>query len=96
MERWDFTERTLARTSPESFELLVVLSGTGSIVSTSEAVQYKPAEVWLLPAGLGDYQIAPESPTSLLRAYVPDLQEFTKSFAAAHVDESTWSRVVYP
>ena len=61
-------------TSPERFELLIPISGRGRIEWDAESASYGPAEVWMLPAALGAYQLAPESPTSLLRTYVPDLR----------------------
>ena len=71
-EKWDFSAPVAAATSSDCFELLIVISGSGALESGSGAFHYGPAEVWLLPAALGAYRLAPASPTTLLRTYVPD------------------------
>jgi hypothetical protein len=50
----------------------------------------------MLPAALGAYQLAPESPSALLRTYVPDLQGFVQRLSEERVEEAAWSRVVHP
>jgi hypothetical protein len=59
------------------------------------AESYSPAQVWLLPATLGAYQLAPDSATTLLRAYVPDLHGFVQRLAEERIAEEEWSRVVH-
>ena len=95
-ERWEFRERIAAVTSLEHFDLLIFLEGTGRIEFAGRGESYAPAEVWLLPAALGAYQIVPESPSTLLRTYVPDLHGFVKRLTDGRVEESAWSRVVHP
>jgi mannose-6-phosphate isomerase len=96
MERWEFSERIAAVTSPEHFDLLIFLGGNGRIEFSGGAQPYKPADVWLFPAALGAYQLVPESPSTLLRAYVPDLNGFVQRLTDERVEESAWSRVVHP
>ena len=95
-ERWEFSERIAAVTSPETFELLIFLEGKGRIEFAGGAEPYGPAEVWLLPAALGAYQLVPESPATLLRTYVPDLHDFVRRLADERVEQAAWSRVVHP
>jgi mannose-6-phosphate isomerase len=95
-ERWEFRERIAAVTSPEHFDLLIFLEGKGRIEFAESAESFAPAQVWLLPAALGAYQLAPESPTTLLRAYVPDLHGFVQRLTEERVAEAEWSRVVHP
>jgi mannose-6-phosphate isomerase len=95
-ERWEFHERIAAVTSAEHFDLLIFLGGHGSIEYGGLAEPYAPAQVYLLPAGLGAYQLAPDSPTRLLRAYVPDLNGFVQRLTDERVEEAEWSRVVHP
>jgi mannose-6-phosphate isomerase len=95
-ERWEFSERIAGVTSPERFELLIPLAGRGSIEWGSESAAYGPAEVWLLPAALGAYQLAPGSVTTLLRTYVPNLQEFARELSDRRIDAAIWSRLVHP
>ncbi len=95
-ERWEFRERIAAVTSPEHFDLLIFLEGKGRIEFADGAEPFAPAEVWLLPAALGAYQLVPESSTTLLRTYVPDLHDFVRRLADERVEETAWSRVVHP
>ncbi len=95
VERWEFRERIAAVTSPEHFDLLVFLHGQGKIESAEGVESFGPTEVWLLPAALGAYQLAPDSPTTLLRSYVPDLSSFVQRLTDERVAEAAWSRVVH-
>ena len=95
-ERWTFPERIAAVTQPERFELLIFLEGGGRMEWDGGNASYAPAQVWLLPAALGAYQISPANPTTLLRAYVPDVSDFARRLADQRVDEAAWSRLVYP
>ena len=95
-ERWEFRERIAAVTSPEHFDLLIFLEGQGRIEFADGAESFAPAEVWLFPAALGTYQLAPESPTTLLRTYVPDLHGFVQRLTEERIAEAEWSRVVHP
>ena len=89
-ERWEFGERIECVTSPEHFDVLIFLEGTGTLrwsnsgeahesrPTTQHHHPYGPAQVWLIPAALGKYELHPNaqnaSPaprTSLLRAHVP-------------------------
>jgi mannose-6-phosphate isomerase len=95
-ERWEFRERIAAVTSPEHFDLLIFLEGKGTIEFADGTEAYAPAEVWMLPAGLGAYQLVPESATTLLSTYVPDLHDIVRRLAEERVEEAAWSRVVHP
>ncbi len=95
-ERWEFRERIAAATSPERFDLLIFLEGRGRMEFAGGAESFGPAEVWLLPAALGAYQLVPDASTTLLRAYVPDLQGFAQRLSEEQVSEAEWSRVVHP
>jgi mannose-6-phosphate isomerase len=95
-ERWEFRERIAAVTAPEHFDLLIFLEGAGRIEFADGAESFAPAQVWLLPAALGAYQLAPDSATTLLRAYVPDLNGFVQRLSDERIGEAEWSRVVHP
>ena len=95
-ERWEFRERISAATSPEHFDLLIFLAGDGRIEFAGGTENFAPAQVWLLPAGLGAYDLAPNSQTTLLRTYVPDLSKLMQRFSEEHIPEEKWSRVVHP
>jgi mannose-6-phosphate isomerase len=96
-EKWEFAQRIAAVTSPEHFELLIVLEGSGQIRWGGASVNFERAQAWMLPAALGAYQLSPEGPVTLLRTYVPDIvNDFVRRLADQRVEESAWSRLVYP
>jgi len=94
--RWEFSGPVLAGSSSECFDLLIFAEGSGAIRWQSERVDFGPAQVWMIPAGLGAYQIAPDLPTSLLRTFVPrEAGEFGSGLTQSGVSESAWSRLVH-
>lgn len=89
-ERWEFGERIECVASPEHFDVLIFLEGNGSIrwgespetnepgSATQHHHPYGPAQVWLIPAAIRTYELAPDAQnagagprTSLLRTHVP-------------------------
>jgi mannose-6-phosphate isomerase len=96
-EKWELAADTAAATSPEHFELLMILEGRGSILWGGESVAYAAAQTWLLPAALGAYHLAPDERTALLRAYVPvPFDEVRRKLAAQGVSQAAMSHLVYP
>ncbi len=96
-EKWEFAKPLKSSTSPEHFELLIILEGTGSIESRGESLPYERAHAWLVPAALGAFELKPSTPTSLLRTYVPrSVAEFSEQLAAAGVPSSEILRLVHP
>jgi mannose-6-phosphate isomerase len=94
--RWEFSEPVPAVTSPGTFDVLVFLEGTGTIRWSSERANYGPAQVWMIPAGLGAYEITPGARTSLLRTYVPrEPGEFGAALGGRGVKETDWLRLVH-
>ncbi|MGD0304576.1 MAG: type I phosphomannose isomerase catalytic subunit [Candidatus Acidiferrales bacterium] len=95
-EKWEFSRPLSSMTSPEHFELIVILDGAGSISVGADALPYERAHVWLLPAALGAYEMKPTSPTSVLRTYVPDsVDGFTDQLKAAGISSADISRLVH-
>ena len=95
-ERWEFSERLDASTTPEHFDLLVLLQGGGTISWGRERAAYAPAQVWMLPAALGGYALEPDTSTSLLRTYVPsDPAELARRLATRGIPEAQSSRLIY-
>ena len=95
-ERWEFSGRIAAATSPKRFELLILISGAGRLEWDQGSADYSPAQLWLLPAALGAYNLTPESPTSLLRTFVPDLDHYAHDLASQGLDQASLNRVVHP
>jgi mannose-6-phosphate isomerase len=94
-ERWEFDGRIGGVTSPGSFELLVVLSGAGTIESGQQKQPYARMQVWFLPATIGPYQLEPAEPTVLLHTYVPDLDEYCRRLADLGISSEEWSRIIH-
>ncbi|MGH9816377.1 MAG: type I phosphomannose isomerase catalytic subunit [Candidatus Acidiferrales bacterium] len=76
-ESWELSTSMEPDTTRENFQLLVLLDGQGTLQWESEQTDYAGAQVWLIPAAL-EYRIAPSSPTSLLRTYLPDVQRVAR------------------
>lgn len=73
-ERWEITLPSTPDVDPLHFDLLVILSGSGTLDGPGFAVQYASGESWFLPANLGTRYLIPNEFTVLLRTYVPDLR----------------------
>jgi mannose-6-phosphate isomerase len=95
MERWQFNERVPA-SSGENFDLLIFLNGSGTIECGETRLNYEPTNVWLVPASLGAYQLAPASHTTLLRTNLPgNLDDIVRRLEAQGATEADCARVVY-
>lgn len=94
--RWEFSDTARMGSSAEYFDLLIFLEGAGEIRWQGGRADFMPAQVWMIPAGLGAYQIAPVSRTSLLRTSVPrEAGEFGSGLTRSGVSEAQWSRLVH-
>jgi mannose-6-phosphate isomerase len=94
-ERWDFAAGARAASSPEHFDVLIVLEGNGSIRWGGDRAEYAPGQVWLIPAAAGEYEFAPSGRTSLLRTYVPgDIAETRSRLAARGIGEAALSSLL--
>jgi mannose-6-phosphate isomerase len=95
-EKWEFAQPIAAASSPERFDLLIFVEGSGSIRFGGDGLDYGPAQVWMIPAALGAYQLSPVAPSSVLRTCVPgDLNEFGRRLAREGLGESQRSRLVH-
>jgi mannose-6-phosphate isomerase class I len=96
-ERWQFAKPVSATISSENFELWIVIHGGGSFRWSNESTPFGPAQVWLVPAGLNQFEIAPESKTTILRTYVPaDLASVAANWTHEGVSEAGLKRLVFP
>jgi mannose-6-phosphate isomerase len=96
-EKWEFEGVLERRTHAMHFDILIFLEGHGQIRCGDEQFAYRPTEVWMLPARLGEYQLEPASATSLLRTYVPpNLKEWVTELANHGVAKAELMRVLHP
>jgi len=72
-ERWELEGAASVQTEKSHFDLLVILSGEGTIQAADFSSAFRSGECWLLPANLGVYKLAPKSRATIARAYVPNL-----------------------
>ena len=96
-ERWQFANPVSPAISPEHFELWIAIQGRGSFRWSNESASFAPAQVWFVPAGLGQFEIAPESETTFLRTYVPaNLATVAANWTREGVAPSELERLVFP
>jgi mannose-6-phosphate isomerase len=93
-ERWDLSAQHRAKSDPAHFELLVILSGRGTIQWTGSS-PYQQGECWFVPANLGQFSIVPESNTSILRAYVPTITTLRNDLSRDGVPNSAIEQVLF-
>ncbi|HEX4536160.1 MAG TPA: type I phosphomannose isomerase catalytic subunit [Candidatus Acidoferrum sp.] len=94
-ERWDLRAQHRANSDPAHFELLVILSGRGTIQWTGGSSSYRQGECWFIPANLGQLSIVPESPTSILRTYVPSITTLRNDLSRNGVPNSAIEQVIF-
>ncbi len=95
-EKWEFANAIPAQTSRDHFDLLITIAGRGAIEANGEKIRYGPAQVWFVPAALGEYRIAAEARTELLRTYPPGtLEDFARGLAERGVNASQSARLVH-
>ncbi|MGH9639986.1 MAG: type I phosphomannose isomerase catalytic subunit, partial [Bryobacteraceae bacterium] len=95
-EKWEFSENVEAESSLAHFDLLIVLDGSGDILYGAGRERFGSAQVWMVPAALGKFEIRPNSRTSLLRAYVPaSLETVRRELEDSGLSEAEISRLVH-
>jgi mannose-6-phosphate isomerase len=94
-ERWDLSVQQRATSDPAHFELLVILSGRGTIQWTDGSSSYQQGECWFTPANLGQFSIVPESNTSILRTYVPTIATLRNDLSRDGVPNSAIEQVLF-
>jgi len=94
-ERWDLSAQHHANSDPAHFELLVFLSGRGDIQWTGGSHSYRQGECWFIPATLGEFSMAPDSPTSILCSYVPIISEIRNKLSRIGLPNSAAEQVLF-
>ena len=72
-ERWRIGEIFTAQPKTDAFNLLIFLSGSGTMRWDGGRAQFRQGECWFMPASLKSYEIMPDHESSLIRTFVPDL-----------------------
>lgn len=103
VERWKFAGAMELRCEPEHFEIWIVISGSGKISwgaadvsgdARRGAVDYLPGQVIFVPAGLARWRIEPAALTTMIRAFVPDLERYAKQLADRGISAEDAARVI--
>jgi mannose-6-phosphate isomerase len=93
-ERWDCDRTTSIEGDPTEFQLLIFLSGRGTLHDPACGYPYRPGQAWFLPASLELTILQPNEPTSLLRVTVPDPKLLAQQLQNLGFDLGAVSRVV--
>lgn len=80
----------------ESRALRAALPPNSPSPAPSAEFDYAPGQTWLVPAALGKYEIESAQPTTLLRAYVPNLEALERELAAARAAQPSRASEVRP
>lgn len=93
-ERWDCGRTTPIEGDPAEFQLLVFLSGHGTLHDSESSHPFRPGQAWFLPASLDVALLQPTEPTSLLRVTVPDAKLLTQQLQNQGFDLEAITRIV--
>lgn len=94
-ERWEFAWNIRIPSSPAQFDILVFLSGSGSLRSPSTEQDYQYGECWFVPGSMGLFELKPKENTTVLRTYIPDLQAFRRELAEEGVSRKSLASVLF-
>ena len=95
VERWECSTKCEIPIAPERFELIVILEGAGSLAWPESAARYRRSECWLVPASQAHIDILPETPTSVIRAYVPNLSALKTELHGNGISAAAIAQVVF-
>jgi len=94
-ERWECSAKCQIAVNPERFELIVILEGAGSFVWPDNAARYRRGECWLAPASQGHVEVLPETATSLIRTFVPDIPVLRTELHRNGVSAAALAQVIF-
>jgi mannose-6-phosphate isomerase len=94
-ERWECSDKCEIQVEPERFELIVILEGAGCFAWPDSAARYHRGECWLVPASLTHIDVLPETPTSLIRTYVPDIPAMRLELHRDGISAAALAQVIF-
>ena len=94
-ERWECSAKCEIPVDPERFELIVILEGAGSFAWPDSAARYHRGECWLVPAAQARIDVLPETATSLIRAYVPDIPVMRTELHRDGISAAALAQVIF-
>jgi mannose-6-phosphate isomerase len=75
LERWSLEAAQSLTTNPGTFETLTMIDGAAQLEWSGGALSLALGDSVVVPAALGDVRLQPAARATLLRAYVPDLEQ---------------------
>lgn len=94
-EKWIIDSPVPAPSHLTHFDLIVVLSGHGTLHSAESIQKYAAGQCWFIPAELGTYEFRPADKTSLLLTYVPNLLKLRQHLYRLNFSDEQVSRVIF-
>jgi mannose-6-phosphate isomerase len=94
-ERWECSAKCEIPVDPERFELIVILEGAGSFAWPESAARYHRGECWLVPASQGRIDVLPETSTSLMRTWVPDIPALRTELHDHGISAAALAQVIF-
>lgn len=94
-ERWECSAKCEISVDPERFELIVILEGAGSLAWPDSAARYHRGECWLVPASQAHIGVLPETATSLIRTYVPDIPVLRRELHRDGISAAALAQVIF-
>ena len=94
-ERWECSAKCEIPVDPERFELIVILEGAGSFAWPDSAARYHRGECWLVPASQARIDVLPETTTSLIRTYVPDISVLRAELHRDGISAAALAQVIF-
>jgi hypothetical protein len=94
-ERRECSAKCEIPVDPERFELIVILEGAGSFAWPDSAARYHRGECWLVPASQARIDVLPETSTSLIRTYVPDIPVLRRELHRDGISAAALAQVIF-
>ncbi len=94
-ERWECSEKREVEVAPGRFELLVILDGSGSLSWRANLASYHRGECWFVPASQGKVEVVPETHTTFLRSFVPEVAALRGELRRGGISERALSQTIF-
>ncbi|GAB4353082.1 MAG: class I mannose-6-phosphate isomerase [Candidatus Abyssubacteria bacterium] len=82
-------------TRHERFESLMITNGQGAIRAKNGETRFVAGDSVLIPAAVGEYTIVPSGQCSLLKTYVPTLEDELRELRSKEIAEETIRAIVF-
>jgi mannose-6-phosphate isomerase len=94
-ERWEIPRPGEIPRDAGHFDLYIIAAGSGHLEWAEGEGAYQRGEAWFVPAASGRVQVLPDEPTTMIRAYVPELAELRAELKEEGFAEAAVARVVF-